>query len=88
MYQLAIDPEVDKTIKRLAEKDKVHYEELEKKIRHIVEDPLEFKPLRKPLNGFRRVHIGSFVLVYHVEDDTVFLNEYAHHDHAYGPLIS
>ena len=51
----------------------------------ITENPYLGKPLHDKLKGKRRVHIGSFVLIYDVnekEHKVIFL-DFAHHDEAY-----
>ncbi len=85
MYSLEIDEEVFKTFKKLAKKDKTQLEAINKKIEQVLTDPLQFKPLRHPLEGLRRVHIGSFVLIYEVFENTktVRVLKYRHHDEAY-----
>ena len=52
----------------------------------LLSDPFRFKPLKKPLQNKRRVHIGgSFVLIYEieVEDGIVTLLDFDHHDNIY-----
>lgn len=85
MYSLEIEEDVYKTFKRLAKKDKKQLEAINKKIEQLLENPLQFKPLRHPLEGCRRVHIGSFVLIYQVIEDSkiVRILKYKHHDEAY-----
>ena len=60
-------------------------EAINKKIEQILTDPHQFKPLRHPLEGLRRVHIGSFVLIYRIIENsqTIQIIKYAHHDEAY-----
>ena len=85
MYSLEIEEEVYKIFKKLAKKDKVQLEAVHKKIEQILADSLQFKPLRHPLEGLRRVHIGSFVLIYEVfENPKAFrVLKYKHHDDVY-----
>jgi YafQ family addiction module toxin component len=85
LYSLEIEEEVSKTFKRLLKKDRKQLEAVNKKIEQILLDPLQFKPLRYPLEGLRRVHIGSFVLIYEVCENlkTVRVLKYKHHDEAY-----
>jgi mRNA-degrading endonuclease RelE of RelBE toxin-antitoxin system len=65
VYKLAIKEKLDKKFKKLQKKDKEMLRLIERKVRDILEDPYRFKPLRKPLQNKRRVHIGgSFVLIY------------------------
>lgn len=85
MYSLEIEEEVFKAFKKLAKKDKVQLEAINKKINQILTEPFQFKPLKHPLEGLRRVHIGSFVLIYEVleKPKTVRVLNYKHHDEAY-----
>ena len=85
MYSLEIEEEVFKAFKKLAKKDKKQLEAMNKKIDQILTEPFQFKPLKYPLDGLRRVHIGSFVLIYEVLENpkTVRVLKYKHHDEAY-----
>ena len=85
MYNLEIRESVDTIFKKLAKKDKISFEYINKKIQEIQENPHHFKPLKKPLQNFRRVHIGNFVLVYSINETTktVIIERYKHHDEVY-----
>jgi mRNA interferase RelE/StbE len=64
MYRLAIKESLDRKFKKLQKKDKDLLRLIHNKVQNILIDPYRFKPLRKPLQNKRRVHIGgSFVLV-------------------------
>lgn len=85
MYDLEIRDSVDNIFKKLSKKDRVSLEYINKKILEIKENPYHFKPLRSPLQNYRRVHIGNFVLVYSINEQakTVIIERYLHHDQAY-----
>jgi len=85
LYNLELAEDVFKAFKKLAKKEKTQLEAINKKIDQILTVPLQFKPLKHPLEGLRRVHIGSFVLIYEVLEDskTVRVLKYKHHDDAY-----
>jgi YafQ family addiction module toxin component len=85
LYSLEIEEEVSKTFRRLLKKDRKQLEAVNKKIEQILTNPAQFKPLRHPLEGLRRVHVGSFVLIYEVCENlkTVRILKYRHHDEAY-----
>jgi YafQ family addiction module toxin component len=85
LYSLEIEDEVSKTFRKLLRKDRVQLEAVNKKIKQILTDPYQFKPLRHPLEGLRRVHIGSFVLIYRISENppTIQIIKYTHHDEAY-----
>lgn len=86
MYKLAIKESLDKKFKKLQKKDKEMLRLIDRKVQDILEDPYRFKPLRKPLQNKRRVHIGgSFVLIYEVneKEKLVTLLDFDHHDNIY-----
>jgi YafQ family addiction module toxin component len=86
VYQLAIKEKLDKKLKKLQKKDKEMLRLIERKVQDILEDPYRFKPLRKPLQNKRRVHIGgSFVLIYEIneKEKVVTLFDFDHHDNVY-----
>ena len=86
MYQLAIKESLDKKFKKLQKKDKTMLQLIDSKLQDILAEPYRFKPLRKPLQNKRRVHIaGSFVLVYEVDEKekVVTLLDFDHHDNIY-----
>lgn len=85
LYNLEIEEDVYKTFKKLAKKDRIQLSAINKKINEILAEPTQFKPLKHPLEGLRRVHIGPFVLIYEVveETKTVRVLKYSHHDKAY-----
>ena len=86
MYKLAIKESLDKKFKKFQKKDMEMLRLIERKVQDILADPHRFKPLRKPLQNKRRVHIaGSFVLVYEVKEKEklVTLLDFDHHDNIY-----
>ena len=85
MYKLDIKPTADKAFKKLAKKDKEQLRRVNAKIQEILEDPYRFKPMRFPLDGCRRVHVGSFVILYEIDEQksTVIILDYDHHDNIY-----
>ena len=85
MYRLRIKPTADRAFKKLAKKDKEQLRRVDDKINQVLADPYHFKPLRKPLDGFRRAHVGSFVIVYEIHEKTnvVEIWNYDHHDNIY-----
>lgn len=86
-FSLYILPECQKDIRKLTKKNPHLQTVLEKKICEILENPTRFKPLRNELAGYYRVHImTSFVLIFavNVEDKTVSLVHFSHHDDAYN----
>ena len=86
MYKLAIKENLDKKFKKLKKKDRELLVLIDRKVREILDNPYRFKPLRKPLQNKRRVHVGgSFVLIYETNKDEkiVTLLDLDHHDNIY-----
>jgi len=86
LYKLEIRKHVEKTFKKMVKKDPVQEKAVKRKLRQIIEEPYRFKPLRKPMQGKRRVHaFGPFVLIYSIreKDKTVIVEDYNHHDSIY-----
>ena len=85
LYSLEIEGEVSKTFRKLLKKDRKQLEAVNKKIQQILTDPYQFKPLKHPLEGLRRVYIGSFELISRTIENppTVQIVKYTHHDEAY-----
>jgi len=85
MYNLEIRESVDKIFKKLFKKDKVSFGYISKKIKEIKENPYHFKSLKKPLQNYRRIHIGNYVLIYSIDEKrkTVIIERYKHHKEVY-----
>jgi len=86
MYKLAVRESLDRKLKKLAKKDKELLVLIDKKVKEILKDPSRFKPLKKPLQNKRRVHVGgSFVLIYEIveKQNIVTLVDFDHHDRIY-----
>ena len=85
MYKIHVRKEVERVLRKLTKKDKITSVYISKKIKEIRENPYHFKPLKKPLQSFWRVHIGNYVLVYSIDEKTktVIIGRYKHHDEIY-----
>ncbi len=70
-------------LKKCKKKDSRLFEEIEQQIEKIINDPTVGKPLRYTLKNRRRVHVGSFVLVYELHNDKVRFIDFDHHDKIY-----
>lgn len=84
-YELVISDACEDSIRKHCKKNPALKTALDKKIAQILANPHHFKPLRKPLQNSRRVHIGSFVLIYEVLEETnsIRLLKFSHPDDAY-----
>jgi YafQ family addiction module toxin component len=82
---LEVVKSVDKIFEKLGKKNPEQLEEINKKIQQMLENPHQFKPLRFPMQHMRRIHIGSFVLIYDIDENRkiVTIRRYEHHDKAY-----
>lgn len=80
---------IERTASFNREYDKLFYrnralhEQIEKKVEHIVEHPEHYKPLRGNMKGMRRVHFGSYVLIYKIKGEELQLIALDHHDFIY-----
>jgi YafQ family addiction module toxin component len=86
MYNLKIKPDLEKTLKKLAKKNRKQIEIILKKIDEILENPHRYKNLRAPLNDWKRVHVDKhFVLIFSFDEESksVTLEDYDHHDNIY-----
>jgi len=86
VYKLAVKESLDKKFKGLQKKDKEMLRFINRKVQDILEDPYRFKPLRKPLQNKRRIHVGgSFVLIYEIneKEKIVTLLDFDRHDNIY-----
>jgi YafQ family addiction module toxin component len=85
VYSFEIKEELEKSLQKLAQKDKRHYQSVVKKILQIAGNPEMGKPLRNVLKGRRRAHVGHFVLLYEVDEKNkrVIFLDFEHHDRAY-----
>ena len=86
MHKLEIKEYLDRKLKRLMKKDKEMLLIIDRKVQQILDNPYRFKPLRKPLQNKRRVHIGGpFVLIYEIneKENIVTLLDFDHHDNIY-----
>ena len=82
-YSIEFSIEFEKSMKKLKKKDKTSFEHIQKKLAEIVQNPEHYKPLKNILAGYRRLHFGSFVLIYTIEGNIVRIISLDHHDKAY-----
>ena len=84
-YEILPHPDVETTFRKMAKKDAARFAQLVKKLRELGENPEVGKPLRKPLQGLRRLHIGHYVLTYTFDKKkgVIALVDFTHHDEAY-----
>jgi len=85
LYSLKIEKDVDRIFSKLSKKYPNQLNAIMKKIQQILKNPQQFKPLKFPLQHLRRVHVGSFVIIYSIEEinKIVAIEDYEHHDEIY-----
>jgi len=82
-YSIKFSRQFEKSMRKLKKKNHPLFEQIRKKLIEIIKSPGRHKPLKHDLAGYRRVHFGSFVLVYTVRDGVVKVISIDHHDKAY-----
>ncbi len=83
VYSIEFSEEFEKSMKKLKKKDKVMFEQIQKKLIELINNPGHYKPLRNILAGYRRLHFGSYVVIYTIDGDVVRIISLDHHDSAY-----
>lgn len=82
-YTIEFSSTFEKSMKKLKKKDKVMYDQIQKKLIDLVENPDHFKPLRNILAGYKRIHFRSYVLIFKIEGDIIRIISVDHHDKSY-----
>jgi YafQ family addiction module toxin component len=84
-YDIELSNRLNKKLRKLQSKDNRHCRSVVNKILQLSENPQLGKPLGNILKGKRRVHIGSLVLIYEIDENERLLKflDIAHHDEAY-----
>ena len=84
-YHVAISLKLLKEFKKLKKKNLPLLIAINKKVEEIRLDPQSYKNLNAPMNNLKRVHVGSFVLLFSVNETTktITLEYFEHHDGAY-----
>jgi YafQ family addiction module toxin component len=85
MYILKLSDRLIEKFHKMEKKSKNQLDAINKKILEIREDPHRFKPLGNAMKGLRRIHFGSFVLVFSIDEErkVVVLEDFDHHDAVY-----
>jgi len=82
-YSIEFSASFEKSMKKVKKKDPVLFDQIQKKLIDLVQNPDRYKPLRNILAGYRRIHFGSFVLIFKIEGDVVRIISLDHHDSSY-----
>lgn len=85
MRNYEISDNLKTILKKLSKKNKNQYSQILKKIEEIINcsDPNHYKNLRNVMKEYKRVHIGHFVLIFRFVGETIYFEDYDHHDKIY-----
>jgi YafQ family addiction module toxin component len=86
-WAFEVSPEFERDYRKTCHRNAGFRKTVDTKVAQILEDPMRFKPLRAPMQGLRRVHVGgSYVIVFEPDSTrkSVRFLRLAHHDEAYG----
>ena len=81
--RVVFSPHFERVLKKCKKKDHPLFIQLSHEIEKIINDPTVGKPLRYALKNRRRVHSGSFVLVYEFHGSALRFLDFDHHDRVY-----
>ena len=88
MHSHEIAPMLQRILNKLSKKNKTIYEQILKKIDVIINsmNVEHYKNLKYDMKDKKRVHIGSFVLVFKFikEEGKIIFLDFDHHDVIYG----
>lgn len=82
-HTIEFSNEFEASMKKLKKKDNLMFRRIQKKLIEILENPEHFKLLKNILAGYRRIHFGSFVLIFRIDEDIIRIISLEHHDRAY-----
>lgn len=86
-FKRKVSDELKKSLRILKRKDRVTFLAVDRKMHQIAgQDRISidhFKNLKGNMSHLRRVQIGSFVLRFKVNGDTIIFESFRHHDKAY-----
>ena len=85
MYEIEVSELVDRKFSKMAKKNRVLFEAINKKVGELKKNPEHFKPLRGSMKGERRIHFGHFVLTFEInyKKGVVRILDFDHHDKIY-----
>lgn len=76
-------PEFERAFEKTSQKDQEILRKLENQMDKAIRIPEIGKPLRHTLKSRRRLHVGSFVLVYEFYNNEIRFLDFDHHDKIY-----
>ena len=82
-YTFVFDASFDRTLKLLKKRKPSLFKKISSKVEKIVRVPILGKPLRNVLKNYRRVHVGSFVIIYEIKGMEIRFLDFDHDDRIY-----
>ena len=90
-FNFIISPELERRLDKLAHKDKTLALAVRKKIQQIISCDettiYHFKNLIGGMSDYKRVQLGSFILLFKVEKGIIIFDRLIHHDRAYRKSV-
>lgn len=86
-YEIVLSHNFQKEMDKLSLKNPEQFRYVLKKMEQIQANPNHYKPLSGDLQGAKRAHVGDFVLIYELKDDTIVFHDYDHHDRVYQKVL-
>ncbi|MBU3912561.1 MAG: addiction module toxin RelE [Nanoarchaeota archaeon] len=87
-YSYKTSKNLDRILEKLLRKDKSTYEQVMKKIEEVInsQNVEHYKNLKYNMKECKRVHIGSFVLVFKFNKpiNLIEFDDFEHHDNIYA----
>lgn len=79
--------QIERVLNKIKKKDISLFKAVQKKINQIANSDIfilnHFKNLKGDLKNYKRVHVGSFVLIFKIEKELIIFSRFVHHDKAY-----
>jgi mRNA-degrading endonuclease RelE of RelBE toxin-antitoxin system len=81
-YKPAFSDQMQNELAYRKKRDRETYAHVMKKIALILENPKIGKPMRAPLIGIRRFHVGPLVVIYRINEEAheVVFTSFEHHE--------
>ena len=83
IYTIEFSDQFEKSMNKLKKRDKVLFEQIQRKLIDLAQHPERYKPLKNVFAGYRRLHFGPFVLIYKIDGNVVRIISLDHHDKSY-----
>ena len=82
-FHLTFSLRVDKIFQHIAKTNISLHEQIERQLEKLICGPYLGKPLRHDLKHQRRLHVGSFVVIYEIMGNEIHVLDFDHHDRIY-----